>query len=788
MQLLVNSMPGIVFWKSLDLHYLGANQKFLQFLNLKNQNQLVGKTDAELICSQQKREYLSKFDFLILKTEQAHYSIEERFSQEDGSIITVITDKHPIYDDKHNLIGILCLSSVENDKDSTAQAYLENIIASVPYYIFWKNSNSVYLGCNKKFSSLVNKTPQEVIGRTDYELGWKESEPEVFIEGDKEVMSGNSKVNVEEILLQSDGSKTIMLVSKVPVFDKSEKCIGVLGVSIDITERKKMEQELILAKNAAESANHAKTQFIANMSHDIRTPLSGVIGLSELLEQSLSNEFQKEQAHMLHDSGEELLTMLNGILDDVRADHVSKDDVEELSFDVQECIGDLVRLERPTTTLKNLELVLAIDTSVPQYIVSDRKKIYRILLNLLGNAIKFTQSGKITLEVKCLDKNESKVHLQFGVADTGVGIPKELQDKVFDRFFRVTSSYQGLYKGHGLGLHIAQSYVSLLGGHITLTSEVGVGSTFHFDVSCLIGSAPSLSIDSKTKTIKKAISRSFSDKNRPNFLLVEDNLIALKTLETMVQTAGYSFSSAEHGEKALELVQTQDFDLIITDIGLPGLSGHELTQKIRDWEKRKNKPPTPIIGLTGHARDVAKSDCMACGMNEVYTKPITQALLHEIASCLIEPGIPEQDAHKIESPNPNELEPDLSQPEEELLQLEAHTLFSPKDALQQLNNLELLFELVRHYVSDSMQQDIRLIENAYDQKDWPKIEKIAHKIKSGVAYIGTQKMRYACQYLERYHKAGHTALLDKLYHQLIEVNQETIESLKTWLDVYDKKE
>lgn len=514
--------------------------------------------------------------------------------------------------------------------------FINDLLNLLPTAIFWKNTEGVFLGCNKRFSELSGiKSPEEIIGKTDYDMPWGKQQADLYIKDDKEIiLTKKPKSNIEEALTLSDGSELFLLTNKIPLFSAEGEIMGVLGIFYDITERKNMELSLEKAKDIAEAANKAKTEFIANMSHDIRTPLSGVIGLSQILEHSLSNETQKEQAHLLHDSGEVLLTMLNEILDDLRAENLTDNDLKEETFDIHQCIQDLVRLELPTTTLKHLKLAVAIDNDIPQYIVSDRKKIHRILLNLLGNAIKFTQSGKITIEVKCLEKDNAKVHLQFGVADTGVGIPKELQQKVFDRFFRVTSSYKGLYKGHGLGLHIAQSYVSLLGGHITLTSEKDVGSTFHFDVSCAVGDGPCLDSKSHTKTMKHTAPSTRHDKKPPHLLLVEDNLIALKVIEIMVKGAGYTFSSAEDGEKALWLAQSIDFDLIITDIGLPGISGYELTQHIRDWEKSQNKPPIPILGLTGHALEAVKQECMDSGMNKVYAKPITQAVLKEITSYL----------------------------------------------------------------------------------------------------------------------------------------------------------
>lgn len=519
--------------------------------------------------------------------------------------------------------------------------YYETIIGSMPGNVYWLDNQGITVGCNKNVLEMLGlNSVAQFKGLTFEAMGeighWSHEAIQTFKTDSMDVIkTGIPKLNIEEpTILHSDGRIIHFLTHRVPLLDQQKKIIGMVGISIDITERKQLEAALSKAKDLAEAANKAKTEFIANMSHDIRTPLSGVIGLSELLEHSLSDEAQKEQAHLLHDSGEVLLSMLNDILDDLRAEHSNDNDIKEETFDIHQCIEDLVRLELPTTTLKHLKLVVAIDKEVPQYLISDRKKIHRILLNLLGNAIKFTQSGQITIEVKCLDKDEKKVHLQFGVADTGVGIPQELQKKVFDRFFRVTSSYKGLYKGHGLGLHIAQSYVSLLGGHITLTSEEGIGSTFHFDVACAIGDAPSLASKSQAKT-QATPPLALHDKKTPHFLLVEDNLVALKVIEIMVKAAGFTFHSAEDGEKALQLAQSTDFDIIITDLGLPGISGSELTQNIRSWEKSQNKPPIPIIGLTGHALEAVKQECVACGMNEVYIKPITQTMLQEITAHLL---------------------------------------------------------------------------------------------------------------------------------------------------------
>ena len=513
------------------------------------------------------------------------------------------------------------------EKDAINKLFLDEIVFRMPGYVFWKNRQYVYLGCNENLVKAAGlNSPDDFIGKTDYELPWS-SHANEFQEDDESVMqSGLPKLNIEEKLVHTNGEISIVLTNKVPLKDANGVVIGIIAIASDITERKNIEQQLILSKELAEAATLAKTEFIANMSHDIRTPLAGVCGLSEILELTLQDPKQKNDAHLLHESGQELLKMLNDMLDDIKANKSSEKDIKSDIIDLHQCIQNLIKLEGPTITVKQLTVNYHIDEKIPNYIISDRKKIHRILLNLVGNAIKFTPAGAIFIHVKCLERTLSHVHVQFSVADTGIGIPKELQSKVFDRFFRANPSYHGIYKGYGLGLHIAHAYATLLGGHITLNSQENVGSTFYFDLTCEIA-APRISNDQSQKDHSKerlsSLSTSTKDKKIPHLLLVEDNPIALRVLQATVSNIGCYFTSASNGTAALELVKSIPFDFVITDIGLPDISGIQLTERIREWEKAQNKSSMPIIGLTGHVKETAMVECLHSGMNNVFNKPAT---------------------------------------------------------------------------------------------------------------------------------------------------------------------
>lgn len=796
---IIENLPELVYWKDKNRVYQGCNKQVADLLNLASPAEIIGKTDYDFGWSAERINSIQIVDHAILQ--EGINSVVEDVIPAEGVNKFFITSKTPLRNDYGDIVGILGIST-----DITTQKIMEkellktritteelerldNIIKYAPDIIYWKDKNSIYRGGNNQLAIIAGfQNREDIIGKSDYDFPWYEQARKYILDDQEVIKSEMPKLNIEDTVELKNGKQATVISNKVPLRDSNNKVVGVLGIATDITARKKMEEDLKLAKEAAEAASHAKSEFIANMSHDIRTPLTGVIGLSQILENTLDNPEQKEEAHMLYDSGEELLSMLNDILNDVNTGKMDADSIHLDTFDLYRCMEDLVKLERPTTTLKKLGLYVDIEKEVPRYIISDRKKIHRILLNLLGNAIKFTSAGHITIQISCLQSNGNNIHLKFSVTDTGIGISKDIQDKVFDRFFRATPSYKSLYKGYGLGLHIARSYVKLLGGQIGLTSEEGVGTTFYFDLPCRKGMDEEvkdkplevLSASGSPASFSTSNFSSVLHENTAHLLLVEDNMLAAKILETMVSKNGYRFKSASTGEEALELAKANHFDLIITDVGLPGMSGNELVAKIREWEIAHTKKPIPIIGLTGHTTGVMQAECLKAGMDDVFTKPITLHMIQNIVNkYIIKHSEETQNTKTISSQGLGE---ELPATERELFELGRMPIFCEKEALKHFDgNLTLLQELIREFISEGRQDDIYQIEKAYTTKNWSEIEKIAHKLKGGAVYLGTARLELACQYLERYYKAGHRTLLEQLYHQLLKVNQETIDALRQWL-------
>ncbi|RUR13892.1 PAS domain-containing sensor histidine kinase [Legionella sp. km772] len=665
----------------------------------------------------------------------------------------------------------LIFNLAENSNDSL-HSYFNSIINSLPGAIYWKDREGHYLGCNQFVAQMAGfDKPEQIIGKTDFDLCWSEFATDWRIL-DLQVMRDGKPIKKEEIAKLADGRLITELTIKHPLYNQQNEIVGIIGTSMDISEQKKLQKDLMEAHQQAEAANQAKTEFLENMSHDIRTPVTGVIGLSEILEKALVDPIHKEDAHLLYESGNQLLNMLNEILDDVQAGNSNQLDIQEETFDLRQCLDNLIKLEAPTVTAKNLSLKAQVDPAVPTLIVNDRKKIHHILLNLLGNAIKFTNQGGITLQVRNLKTKGLETTLEFTVSDTGIGIPEDQQAKVFERFFRANPSSKGVYKGYGLGLHIVQSYIALLGGTIRLKSKEGIGTSISFDLVCKIG---------KQEDLPRVVIKESSAKNLKSspkeeslhFLLVEDNVIALKVLESMLENQGHRFISATSGEEALELVKLNCFDLIITDIGLPGMSGTELANHIRHEERSRNCRPTPIVGLTGHAPESARPECLNSGMNEVFRKPINsnslQVMIEQYA--LI---------NKLKLPAKTQIGESGAQ-EDRLPELDSFELFDPQDGLKYTNDLILLASVLNTYLSPVVQDDVQKMVEFYELEKWDKIDQLAHRIKAGVACLGTIRLQKACAYIEHYYKTKQKDLLEASYHQFLSVNKATIAAVIHWL-------
>ncbi len=791
-----------VFWVNSDDVYLGCNESYRKFLCVNDRSDLIGQTQHSFI------ENLGiRFSNKKMAPENIGSFNRTYFIDTDKSVTFHVFQIYlygiTIYFEEDLSSGYESIFSLTEKIDHLqrnqrkTETYLDSLIHLIPANIYWKDTHNVILGSNLSHAKLAGfNDPSEVIGKTDYDFVWKD-EADKIIETDQKIMDSKQGIKLEETATLADGQTHTFLTSKEPLLDKENNVIGTIGISTDITSIKKMEEELRASKIAAEAANQAKTEFIANMSHDIRTPLTGVIGMSKIMEDKTNDIEEKQYAHWVNESGKQLLSLLNGILDVISAENVNDNDLLNETFDLYNSIQDIAELELPTIKLKNLDLIINIPENVPQYLVSDPTKLHRILLNLVGNSIKFTEKGYIGIDVELLERIEGAVRLRFSVIDTGIGIPEELQSKVFDRFFRVNPSYKGVYKGHGIGLHIAQSYVELLGGEIKLVSQVNQGTTFYFDLSLKIGRAEDIKYDEshiikgiEEKTTNTSLNNQpttdktlITNPDAPYLLLIEDSPIAMKMLQIAATNVGCRYESAENGLSALELIKTKAFDLIVTDIGLPDMCGMELTSAIRQWEAISHSKKTPIIGLTAHTVGTETQKCLQAGMDKILIKPATFKLIQGI----VEEFIIRKKIDASNETNNKFLKKTDLPPDEELLKLSEFPLFDLEKGINILGNETLLTDMITLMLHHGIDEDKIKIEQAYAQKNWSTVQSLAHKMKGGAAYCGMIRLKMACEYLERYQKYGHSNLLEELYAQLIQSIGATKEYVSDWLKTQQKQ-
>ena len=394
-----------------------------------------------------------------------------------------------------------------------------------------------------------------------------------------------------------------------------------LDLFIQKRELERMNAELKIAKNKAETATQTKSLFLASMSHEIRTPLNGIIGMVDIMKHTELTLEQQEFIEIINISGDNLLSIINDILDFSKIES-GQVDLENIIFNIYKEINDIIKLLNLKIKQKQLEMITEIHPSVPKFLKGDPLRLKQIIINLINNAIKFTHSGSITLKVNNYQENDinnhnetKKIKLIFKVIDTGIGISEEGKSRLFKVFSQTDISTSRKYGGTGLGLAISKNLSKMMNGQIGIESKEGVGSTFWFTAEFEISETPPIEI-------KEIVKKENKKDQILNILLVEDNLINQKVAIFNLKNLGHNVDLAENGKIAVEKFKKNNYDLIFMDVLMPVMDGIEATQKIREFEKASHpKKQIQIIAMTAMALKGEREKLIAKGMNNFISKP-----------------------------------------------------------------------------------------------------------------------------------------------------------------------
>lgn len=498
-----------------------------------------------------------------------------------------------------------------------------------------EKSNDVFWIRNADYSEQIYVSPsyEKVWERKSEELYSHPEQWNTFIVPEdiermkKSISLRNKEVKPTDVysewyrILRPNGDIRWIKDQSFPIFSEEEKHIGFAGIAQDVTVEKQKERTLNAAKEQAEAANQAKTEFIANMSHDLKSPLHAILGMAEILQLKEHSAEQKEYIEGIMGSGQVILKLVNDILNFATIQE-GRTDPLSITFNLRSLIEEAVSTISLQASQKNVGLILSYPEPLDHQFIGDPQAINRVLINLLSNAIKYTDKGHISVSLEVTNTYKNEILLKLIIEDSGIGIGEEHLPYIFDRFYRTSHSYNSRYKGTGLGLSIAKELIKQMNGDIQAESTIGKGSRFCCFIPLKLIDTTSKSESSKVIEVQKLrLPKCY------RVLLVEDNLFAQKVSHVFLQQLGCKIDLAHNAAEALEQIRNKPYEIIFMDLGLPDQNGLEVTDLIRKTPGLNQN--SPIIGLTAHASPEEEMQGRHLGMNHFITKPASLLDLYQ---------------------------------------------------------------------------------------------------------------------------------------------------------------
>ena len=561
-------------------------------------------------------------------------------------------------------------------------------------------------------------------------------------------------------------------LSPPPVPEGSDD-VGQLGVTFNTMSRVISERvtELTTAKEAAEAASRAKSEFLANMSHEIRTPMNGIIGMTDLALDTNLNHVQINYLRSVKTSADNLLSIINNVLDFSIIEE-GRLNLDKSDFHLRGMVGQTLRLLSTRAIEKGLEIVFRVEQNVPDALIGDPVRLRQVLINLVGNAVKFSGNGEISIVISLVEQSKEGVLVRFDVTDSGIGIPLEQQERIFDAFEQLDASTTKQFGGTGLGLSISKRLVALMGGAISLTSTPGQGSCFSF--TALFGLQDISSIVTPTAENLAGVSALIVDDNawenhsRSVILVVDDVEINRELLRVTLEKHGHRIIMAENGREAVDRFTQEGFDIIFMDMQMPILDGYGAVREIRDIEQTRNMARTPIVAITAYAMQGDREKCLAAGMDAYLAKPTSAADIVTMVNQLL-PGRVPDNSHENEVVEPTPVSTKLeicSETHEESL-----PVFNRAELLERVGGREELLGKFIEMFTRNVSSYIEALMSAAERGDGEELRIQAHTIKGAAGNISARRLRETAFSIEINAREGRlddaTALIPKLKEDML---------------------
>ncbi len=620
-QALADGLPLNLLVKDLRGRRVLVNRGYLEFHHRDTEG-LLGKSDFELFPEDVARRRQAE-DQHVIRSGSTLRGVEEQTTA-DGDRRSIEHIKTPVRDAGGEIVGlqIVFWDITDRVRAEAAHAHQRDLLTclmdSIPDALYFKDHQSRFLCISRAMAEKFGLPgPEAVIGKTDADVFSSEHADKALEDERAIIRTGEPLVDVVEKETWPDREDTWVSTSKMPLRDPEGRIYGTFGISRDVTRQKQAEEQLQIAKEAAEAANRAKSEFLANMSHEIRTPMNGIIGMTELLLNTSLTSEQRDFQQMVKSSADALLTLLNDILDFSKIE-AGRLELESTPFCLRDLLGATVHSLACRAADKGIELVVRVLPEVPDNLIGDPGRLRQVVVNLMGNALKFTERGEVVVTVGAQHADNERVRLHIEVRDTGIGIANDLRVKIFDAFTQADSSTTRQYGGTGLGLAISAQLVQLMGGRIWVESAVGEGSTFAFTADLALGCEPAGEAPSELRTLHDL-----------RVLVVDDNATNRIICEEVLSNWGMKPTAVASGDEALvELRRARNagapYRLALLDVMMPLMDGFELVRRIR---QQAGQDGLTILMLSSANRPEDSAHAKTLNVAKCLNKPITQSIL-----------------------------------------------------------------------------------------------------------------------------------------------------------------